>query len=40
MTYGCRFRFAFKPEFNLPAKALAMENNISSAGNCSALDTV
>ena len=42
MTYGYPFRFAFKYEFNSPAKVLiywTMKINISAA-NCLTVDTV
>ena len=36
----CPFRFAFKSEFNSPAKVLALKNNISYAANCLTVDTI
>ena len=39
MTDGCPSRFAFKAEFNSPAKILAYRgNNISSAANSLMVD--
>ena len=43
MVYGLIFRFAFKSEFNSPAKVLVLrtiKNNISSAANCLTVDTI